>query len=109
MSYLQTMNKNLCFVLVLVFIILLSGCFFDSLPPPDLVAPVNSTLISDNPPEFIWNHVSGADYYWLQVSHTEDFSQLVLNVQCTADTVYTPVTAFRSGSYFWRVLGKESG
>jgi hypothetical protein len=85
------------------------ACFSDTLSAPDLVSPDNGATIAQDPPQFVWRTVDGADFYWLQVSRNEDFSSLALNVSCTGDTSYAPTTSFGTGTYYWHVLGQEGG
>ena len=96
-------------ILVLYGILVHTGCVSDILSAPVLVAPENGAIVAQDPPQFIWKAVDGADFYWLQVSRTEDFSSLVLDISCTGDTTYTPAISFNTGTFYWRVLGQEGG
>ena len=110
MSYLYIMKLiKVSSLFAAGIVCLFLGCFSDTLAAPDLVSPDNGATITQDPPQFIWRTVDGADFYWLQVSRNEDFSSLALNISCTGDTSYTPTTSFGTGTFYWRVLGQEGG
>lgn len=107
------MNKSLFhtrwFFIIPFIVALCLSCMPETLLAPVTIAPENGATVQNNPPQFIWRSVENADFYWLQVSHSQNFTDLVIDVSCTADTVYTPTTSFSPGAYFWRVLGQEGG
>lgn len=56
---------------------------------------------------FAWNKVQNADQYFIQLSHTQDFSFLFYSDSTTSDTSRT-VAGFSEGlQYYWRVQAKN--
>ena len=56
---------------------------------------------------FKWNKVQNADQYFIQLSHTQDFSFLFYSDSTTSDTSRT-VAGFSEGlQYYWRVQAKN--
>jgi hypothetical protein len=51
--------------------------YWDGLPSPTLVSPLNNSQISVLRPTFQWNLLSGATYYELQLSRNSSFTDMV--------------------------------
>lgn len=78
---------------------------------PVLVAPINGSTITQNPPTLIWLSVQDAAVYDLTIADDTLFSYpgTIADVQCYDDTTYTMVNTLISGTYFWRVRALEGG
>ncbi len=79
--------------------------------PPDLVAPLNhEPIITQNPRQhpvrFAWKPVEGAVEYYLRVSATSMFVQLVAERRVPGATV--TVSGFDAGDYFWKVTARDA-
>ena len=79
--------------------------FREALPPPVLNSPIAGVTTGSLKPTFNWSDVSGADGYTIQVSLSNTFNSLSINV-----TINTPLSQYmhsvnlQSGkTYFWRV------
>ena len=70
---------------------------------PTLTQPGTGTTISSLTPTFIWDAVSGATDYTIQVSKSNTFSPLVFSRTATSPT-YTHTANLQAGTtYYWRV------
>jgi len=78
---------------------------------PVLVAPINGSTITQNPPTLIWQSVRDAAGYYVVVADDTFFSYpgTIADIQCHNDTSYTMVNTLSSGTYFWRVRALEGG
>jgi hypothetical protein len=78
---------------------------------PVLVAPINGSTITQNPPTLIWQSVQDATGYDLVVADDTFFSYpgTIAEAQCYNDTNYTMINTLGSGTYFWRVRALEGG
>ncbi|MCL5264625.1 MAG: hypothetical protein M1343_05450 [Chloroflexi bacterium] len=64
--------------------------------------------ISFATPTFSWDMVEGAESYDVQVDDDPNFASL--NVSATvAQNSYTPVSALKKGTYYWRVRARRNG
>ncbi len=70
--------------------------------------PENSLVTTQNPPDFSWPFVAGADGYNLQVSRDASFSAVDKNVSLTQNFYNFPET-FESGIWYWRVSYQKTG
>jgi len=70
--------------------------------------PENSLVTTQNPPDFSWPFVVGADGYNLQVSRDASFSAVDKNVSLTRNFYNFPET-FESGIWYWRVSYQKTG
>lgn len=71
---------------------------------PVLIEPANNAISQLTSVTFKWNEVLLADRYHLQVSATEDFSVLTIDVTQTVRT-YASVGLSTNTNYYWRVMG----
>ena len=80
----------------------------DTTPPgiPTLLSPSNTEKLTDSTPLLMWNSVSGATEYQLQIDLTGIFVSLELD-ENTANTFYTIVSDLPSGTYYWRVRATD--
>ena len=103
--------KRIIFILSVIFSLLVInwGCSPETYAVSTLVSPTNGTVITENPPTFIWTSVEDYDVYWLQVAHDSLFTTLAIDISCSVDTIYTPDNPFESGTYFWHVRAIEGG
>jgi hypothetical protein len=78
---------------------------------PVLVAPIDGSTITQNPPTLIWQSVQDAAGYDLVAADDTCFSYsgTVADVQCFNDTSITLVSTLSTGIYFWRVRALEGG
>jgi hypothetical protein len=77
----------------------------DTLPASSLVLPVNTSSTNVSMPTFIWNSVSGAATYLIQVSQDPSFSSNAVDSE-TYNTDYTLTSPLPSeGIWYWRVAG----
>lgn len=84
-------------------------CELQTIGVPVLIAPADGSILTQNPPTFIWQSVAGADLYGLQVSADEQFNTISVQTTCYMDTSYTPANPLVPGVYFWRVRAQEGG
>ncbi|MEZ4862556.1 MAG: SdrD B-like domain-containing protein [Caldilineaceae bacterium] len=76
--------------------------------PPILIAPENNatTTGANYPPlgvpKFVWEPVSGAERYHIEISNSAGFATTVAKDDTYA-TTYTPIEALSDGVYYWRV------
>jgi len=95
--------------IVLCLLIINLGCSPETYAVSTLVSPTNGTIITENPPTFIWISVEDYDVYWLRVAQDSLFTTLVIDISCSADTSYTPDNPFDSGTYSWHMCAIEGG
>ena len=75
---------------------------------PVLTAPANAALNQPTNPTLIWNSVSGADTYRLQVSTSNTFASTVYN-DSTRTTASQAISGLAVGTtYYWRVNAKNA-
>ena len=76
---------------------------------PTLVAPVDGAVNQSANPTLIWNAVSGADTYRLQVSTSNSFATTVYN-DSTRTSTSQAISGLTVGTtYYWRVNAKVAG
>ena len=82
----------------------------DSVPPsaPNLLSPTNNSSGVSLNPALHWNSISSALAYNLQVSTTEDFSNLIINQIGLAEPFYLTSSLAYSSTYYWRVAATNS-
>jgi len=68
---------------------------------PRLIAPADSITTNSGQPTFIWQQVSGASTYELELGSVDDRD--VLSSGSITGTRYTPNTPLKPGIYYWRV------
>lgn len=78
---------------------------------PSLVSPVNGTTNVTTTPTFVWNVVSGAVSYHLQVSTNESFQSLSIDEYGITGTQFVTSSGSLSGQqvYYWRVQAANTG
>jgi hypothetical protein len=87
-----------------------------TLPPvPTLISPASHARVKNSPISLQWSAVDDASVvrYNLQVSHSDDFDLLEMNVEGQDSSSYS-TTALEHGTYYWRVkavdeMGNDSG
>ena len=71
---------------------------------PFLVSPKSGEgILLEDDPEFSWSHREGISQYHLQVSNTQDFSELLVDSSNIDDNELTVTEELTLGKYFWRV------
>ncbi len=60
-------------------------------------------------PTLRWRSVPGATSYTIMLDNSRDFSSPLLLIIPIADTLYTPVVALNSGTYYWKVCNNRNG
>jgi hypothetical protein len=89
----------------------------DTTPPPvpTLISPASHARVKNSPISLQWSAVDDASgvRYNLQVSHSDDFDLLEMNVEGQDSSSYS-TTALEDGTYYWRVkavdgVGNDSG
>ena len=82
-------------------------------PPiaPTLVSPANNSTDIPLTPTLIWNGVSGATSYRVQVSTVNTFASTVVNTVVSSGNQYSVPSGILQGYtyYYWRVQGINSG
>ncbi len=72
--------------------------------PPTLLFPFNDFIVETLPLRFVWSDLGIVKNYNLQVSSTNDFQELLIDIY-TKDTSYTTSQGIQSGNkYYWRVI-----
>ncbi|MBO9604552.1 MAG: DUF4962 domain-containing protein [Paenibacillaceae bacterium] len=66
-------------------------------------APADSLVTSQNPPDFHWPAIAGADTYDLQVSRSASVSTAVYENQTLTVNYYNFPHVFDAGTWYWRV------
>ncbi|HZC51967.1 MAG TPA: Ig-like domain-containing protein, partial [Mycobacterium sp.] len=74
---------------------------------PELTAPIDGYHADDANPVLMWQPVSGAAKYRVQVSTDLGFSSTVYD-QVTVSNAATPPTDLPDGTLYWRVAGEDS-
>ncbi len=74
---------------------------------PSLSSPSNGSTISDTTPTFMWDSVSGAISYTIQVDDNSGFNSPEID-QTTSSTSYTPGSALPDGTYYWRAQASNA-
>lgn len=80
--------------------------FTKTIPAPLLVSPADLSSLTQ--PTFVWDKTDGAAYYRIQFSTSPGFNTLYRNYR-TTNIRLTPQIAFAPGTYYWRVIGEDSG
>lgn len=66
--------------------------------------PADGYVSLQNPPDFTWPYVDGADSYWLVVSRDETFNSIDFEKRGLNTNYYNFDTAFETGvRYYWKV------
>ncbi|SFA72321.1 Fibronectin type III domain-containing protein [Cohnella sp. OV330] len=65
--------------------------------------PEEALVTTQNPPDFGWPYVPGADQYALEVSRKADMSEVVHQQQTLTSNLYNFPEAFETGTWYWRV------
>lgn len=80
-------------------------------PAPNLLLPVNNTSGVSIIPLLDWNDVPACTKYKLQVSHSLNFSSLIINDSNITSSQYQVMPGSLSGNrvYYWRVAAKGTG
>ncbi|CAI6080637.1 DUF4962 domain-containing protein [Cohnella sp. JJ-181] len=65
--------------------------------------PEEALVTTQNPPDFGWPYVPGADQYALEVSRKADMSEVVHQQQSLTSNLYNFPDAFETGTWYWRV------
>jgi hypothetical protein len=78
--------------------------------PPVLIAPPNNATGVSFLPFFDWDPVQSAEYYRLQVSRNNSFTQIITDTNRIVNTHYqSPLFIFTTGTqYYWRVNASNS-
>jgi len=108
------LGRNLTVVLSLL-ILLVGGCTKEKViikyrefpPPVTKLSPANGDTLSSRIPTFVWNSVTEAILYELQLDDATSFFSNLLAVQVT-DTTYTSTDSLVDDTYYWRVRAKNS-
>ncbi|MGB2868706.1 MAG: LamG-like jellyroll fold domain-containing protein [Bacteroidota bacterium] len=79
---------------------------FSGMPSPALVSPTDGSLNQPIQLNVNWNPVSGAKYYHLQVSTSNAFSSLYIDISHLTST--TTVGLSPGTTYYWRVQASDS-
>lgn len=90
----------LCFLIALLLITLQNSAFSQE---PQLVFPAYQEDCVNKQLDFVWTSQPGALSYTIQVSLTQDFSALVLDMSNLSDTVQNAVLPHYNSTYFWKV------
>lgn len=109
-----TFMKTVAIVTALVFAItMFTGLTFaegTELPWPEVSGglqmpfrPQDKTVSLQNPPDFSWPHIGGADQYHLQVSRRMDMAEISHEGAGLATNFYNFPAAFEAGTWYWRV------
>ena len=79
--------------------------FTTKIGSPTIVHPSNQATWIDLIPQFVWNPVSGASGYAIQVSTNQtDWNNLVINIDpISTATVISPISLTHNRNYFWRI------
>ncbi|WP_187434159.1 DUF4962 domain-containing protein [Paenibacillus methanolicus] len=65
--------------------------------------PTDSLTTTQNPPDFRWPYINGADNYQLQVSRSSTMASVAYDQQTQAVNFYNFNETFEAGTWFWRV------
>jgi hypothetical protein len=76
---------------------------------PTLVAPINLATNVSTSPTLLWNTVTGADTYRLQVSTSNLFATTIYNDSTRTNTSQSISGLAIATTYYWRVNSKISG
>jgi len=84
------------------------GTFREAMLPPDLISPANGAPAGTRKPAFDWSDVANNTGYIIQVSASQTFGTLLLNVSTsTGVSTYTPTTNLpAAATLYWRVRAK---
>ena len=74
---------------------------------PTLNSPANATSTSDNTPQLLVLMVASATSYQFQVSTTDTFGTLIIDVE-VASNAYTLIAVLADGTYYWRVRAADT-
>ncbi len=74
-----------------------------------LVSPADEAVEVALSPSLMWDAVSGAASYQLQISEVENFTTLVLNIAAVAGTSYQATGLAGSTTHYWRVRANNTG
>lgn len=73
------------------------------LPAPSLSSPANNATISSSQPTLIWNTITSAVSYEIQLGKTNPPGTTVTTVASTSPTTYAYSAPLLAGTYYWRV------
>ncbi len=73
---------------------------------PYLISPADKSIEQPVEPLFIWNNVTNAESYHIQVSVDTDFNETVIDAE-VADTTYQGVSLEEELTYYWRVKARN--
>jgi hypothetical protein len=109
-------HKSL-YILFFIFFLFVTSCTESIIGPvtgltPVPVAPEDSSIITQNPPAFVWQSLTaGGIFYLLQVSTDSQFTSGSIEIATMTyppDTSYVPNDPLDPGEYYWRICAKEA-
>ncbi|MFC5468532.1 DUF4962 domain-containing protein [Cohnella suwonensis] len=65
--------------------------------------PADSLVTTQNPPDFHWPAIGGADQYHLQVSRSSTVAEVVYENEALTKNFYNFPNVFEAGTWYWRV------
>ncbi|TYP71059.1 DUF4962 domain-containing protein [Paenibacillus methanolicus] len=71
--------------------------------------PEDALVTTQNPPDFGWPYIPGADQYALEVSRKADMSEVVHQQQALTSNLYNFPDAFETGTWYWHVRYHKPG
>ena len=84
--------------------------FTTKIGAPTIVYPSNQANWIELIPQFVWNPVSGATSYAIQVSTNEtDWNNLIINIDpVTTASVISPISLSNNRNYYWRLVANSA-
>ena len=75
---------------------------------PFLVSPKpGSGILLEQQPEFSWSSQQGIEKYHLQVSNTQDFTEILTDISDITDNEVTISEDLNLGKYYWRIAAAD--
>ncbi|MCL6605046.1 MAG: DUF4962 domain-containing protein [Paenibacillus sp.] len=71
--------------------------------------PEDKAEIHQNPPDFRWAYIEGAEQYQLQVALSADFTDVAYEASTVSRNFYNFPEIFETGTWFWRVRYEKAG
>lgn len=68
-----------------------------------LVSPMDNSVLSPLSDIFSWHEKNTSKVYTVEISHKQDFSSILLDTICSANSIKIPWWNLPGGDYYWRV------
>ncbi len=86
------------------------SCWDDNMKELDMpFRPFDKQVVMQNPPDFSWKYVDGAESYNIRISTNTSMTDIIYKKTGVLKNILNPETAFNEGTYYWQVQYVKDG